>query len=213
MPKTMIDDLYPSMPWDEIDTVVFDVGNVLLRYVPDEILQELLPDEPHMYPLLKERIFSNPYWGMIDRGALTIAEAAEAMAGKDPALLPYTRKIMFGWWHLKAMPEGVAALHKCKAMGKKLYVLSNYNAEAFATALKDNEFFQLFDGIVVSSEEKLVKPDPAIYHLVTERYHLDPARTMFIDDNSPNIEGCMAYGWHGFFFNKPGKLATFLKAE
>lgn len=213
MNRLMIYDKYPSMPWDEIDTVVFDVGNVLLRYDPEEILRELVPEHEELYPVLRRRVFASPYWAMIDRGALTIAEAAEAMAGLDESLKPLTRKIMFGWWDLKPIAEGVEALRAIKARGKKLYVLSNYNAEAFAHVYAKYDFFRLFDGLVISSDEKKIKPNPDIYQLLAERYRIDPARTMFIDDSYVNIEGCLNAGWQGFLFNEPGILAAFLQEK
>lgn len=213
MHKLMIDDLYASMPWDEIDTVVFDVGNVLVYYNPQELLEEYVPDHPELYPMLKRRVFASPYWAMMDRGAMTLAEACEAMAGQDECLRPIVRKLMYDWWPLKPIQEGVDALKAIKARGKKLYVLSNYNAEPFAVPRKLYDFFDLFDGMVISSEEMLIKPDPAIYHLLEKRYDIDPARTMFIDDSYANIEAAIHCGWHGLLYNEPGKLKAFLGVE
>ena len=211
--KLMIDDLYAAMPWDKIDTVVFDVGNVLLRYIPQQIMEELLPDRPELYPVLQERIFASPYWAMIDRGVMTIAEAAVAMAGRDESLLPITQKIMFGWWDLKPIAEGVEALREIKARGKKLYVLSNYNAEAFAHVRQKYDFFDLFDGMIISSEHNLIKPDPVIYRTLENAFGIDPARTRFIDDSYVNIEAALHCGWQGFLFNRPGKLHDFVCAK
>ena len=65
---------------------------------------------------------------------------------------------------------------------------------------------------MISAREGLVKPDPAIYKTLTDRYGLDPARTLFIDDAAANIEGAIHAGWQGFWFNRPGKLSAFFGA-
>lgn len=211
MINLMIDDKYQKMPWDEIDTVVFDVGQVLLSFEPEKILLEQFPNDPALREKLMVRMFRSPYWVMMDHGTMTDEEAVVAMAGLDTELCPAIRRILNNWIDLKhTIPEGVEALHACKAHGKKLYVLSNYKSEAFAYATMKHDFFQLFDEHVVSSRIGLVKPDPAIYRYMVERFQLDPARTLFIDDNPANIEGALHAGWQGFCLNKPGKLHDFM---
>jgi len=207
--RLMLDDQYAAMPWDEIDNVVFDVGNVLLAFSPEDILQKYLPDQPELHPLLLERIFHSPYWPMMDRGLLTCQEAITPMTGRHAELLPAVTRIMTEWVYLDAIDEGVAALHACKAHGKKLYVLSNYGASAFPIAMQRHSFFQLFDGIVVSSREHMVKPEGRIYRLLTDRYQLDPTRTLFIDDSPANIESALLEGWQGICYNRRGKLTDF----
>ena len=65
------DDIYETMPWDAVDAVVFDVGQVLLSYNPQEILDEHVPDRPDLHPILLEKIFRSPYWLMRDHGLMT----------------------------------------------------------------------------------------------------------------------------------------------
>lgn len=208
--RLMLDDLYAAMPWDEIDNVVFDVGNVLLAFIPDELLKKYLPDQPELHPMLLEHIFHSPYWPMMDRGLLSRQEAIVPMAGRHPELIPAITHIMNEWVNLDAMDEGVAALRACKAHDKKLYVLSNYGADSFPIAMQRHSFFQLFDGIVVSAREHMVKPEGRIYRLLTDRYQLDPARTLFIDDSPINIESALLEGWQGICYNRKGKLRDFL---
>lgn len=211
MPKLMIDDLYLSMPWDELDAIVFDVGNVLLSFNPAAILSDLLPNCQALHPVLMKKIFQSPYWVMMDRGLLSCTEAAECMIGRDTALAEPIRHVMANWIEMKdQIEEGQEALRICKAHGKKLYVLSNYGCDSFAHVEKKYDFFKLFDGKVISAREKMMKPDLAIYNLLTSRYGLDPARTLFIDDSFANIEGALYAGWQGFCFNQPGKLHKFV---
>lgn len=205
----MIDDKHASMPWDEIDAVVFDVGNVLLLWNFEELLTRILPGREDLYEELTIRVFKSPYWCMRDRESATVEDVIAAMSKTAPELEPFIRKLMTEWIDLPAIPEGVAALKACKAHGKKLYALTNYADKEFAHACATNEFFALFDGFVVSGREHLVKPGHEIYELLTGRFQLTPARTLFIDDSPANIEGALHCGWQGLCYNRKGKLQDF----
>lgn len=209
MIRLMIDDKYASMPWDEIDAVVFDVGNVLLTWVPNEILSRLIPERPDLHEELTIRIFKSPYWCMRDRGTITLEEAIDAMSANAPELEPYVRRVMEGWIDIPEIPEGVEAVHACKAHGKKIYALTNYADEPFAHACATHAFFDLFDGFVCSGRENLLKPGLEIYATLIHRFDLDPARTLFIDDTPSNIEGALESGWQGLCYNRDGKLHNF----
>ena len=209
--RLMIDDQYAKMPWDQIDTVIFDVGRVLLSFEPQAILEEYFPGQTELHEKLLVKMFHSPYWIMMDHGTITRQEAEIAMSGLDSELRPAISRILDNWIDLKhTIPEGVEALRACKAHGKQLLVLSNYMSEPFAYACRKHEFFSLFDDFVVSSRVGMVKPDPAIFQYVTERYHLNPARTLFIDDSPANIEAALHHGWQGFCLNKTGKLHDFI---
>lgn len=210
--RLTLDSQYAAMPWEEIDNVIFDVGNVLLAFSPDKLLRDLLPDQPELHPLLRERVFGSPYWPMFDRGLLSDEEAVEAMSALHPDLRSAVTLIMASWFDLKdVVAEGLATLEKCKAMGKKLYVLSNYNDRAFAYIRRKYDFWNRFDGFLISGEEKLLKPDPAIYRLLTDRFQLDPKRSLFIDDSHANIEGALHCGLQGICYNRQGKLREFFQ--
>lgn len=211
MLKMTLDDQFASIPWDALDAIVFDVGNVLVTFSPEKILQEFFPDDAALRALLLDRIFRSPYWIMLDRGSITLEEAVRAMTGSRPELEPAIRRVIESRLDLKEpIPEGVAALRLCKKMGKKVIVLSNYQDEAFEQVCRKYDFFQLFDGFVVSARLKLLKPCPAIYRKLTDTFGLEPARTLFIDDTPANVEGAMNEGWQGLCFNKPGKLSSFI---
>ena len=83
MNRLTLDDMYPAMPWDALDAVVFDVGNVLVRFVPEDILRRVLPGEEAIWPELQRKVFRSPYWAMLDRGVMTYEEAAKAMTGRE----------------------------------------------------------------------------------------------------------------------------------
>ena len=206
----MIDDLYNKMPWDKIDTVVFDVGQVLLRFNPAELMQRIVPERPDLHAQLRSWVFLSPYWVMMDRGGVTQEEIISAMcSGAPQELAPYIRRIMTNWNELEEIGEGLRALHACKAHGKRLCVLSNYSKEPFDHAYETHDFFQLFDKLFISSHHQLVKPDPAIYRKAETYLELDPARTLFIDDAPANIEAALHCGWQGLCYNREGKLDAF----
>ncbi len=209
MIRLMIDDLYETMPWEQVDAVVFDVGNVLLSWKAQELLDRLVPERPDLHEELTIRIFKSPYWCMRDRGSATLEEAIGAMSRTAPELEPYVRRVMEGWIDLPAMPEGIAALQACKTHGVKLYALTNYADREFAHACETHAFFSLFDGYVVSGRVHLIKPGHEIYEHLTATFGLDPARTLFIDDSPANIEGALECGWQGLCYNRPGKLRRF----
>ena len=209
MIRLMIDDQYNRMPWDKIDTVVFDVGNVLLSWKAQELLDRIVPERPDLHAELAERVFRSPYWSMRDRGSATVEEVITAMSLRVPELKPYIRHIMKEWIDLPAIPEGVETLKRCKEHGMKLYALTNYADKEFAYACEQHDFFKLFDGFLVSGREHTIKPGLDIYRLLISRFGLDPARSLFIDDSLMNIEAALESGLQALHYNKDGKLREF----
>ena len=205
----MIDDKFSSMPWDEIDTVIFDVGNVLLQWNYTELLTRIVPERPDLHEELTLRVLKSPYWVMRDRGSASVEEVIHAMSRTAPELEPYVRRMMTEWIDIPAIPEGVEALKACKAHGKKLYALTNYADKEFAYACKKHDFFALFDDLFVSGREHTIKPGLDIYARVQQRFGFDPVRTLFIDDSPMNIEAALECGWQALCFNQEGKLAEF----
>lgn len=210
--KLLIQDLFGTMPWDAADAVVFDVGNVLLAFDPPFLAARSFPGDEALQRAVIRRTTATPYWSMLDRGTLSLATAPEAMCAAEPALKPAVAKFMREWIDLPPIPEGVAALAKVRAMGKRTYVLSNFELEAFAHVEAANPFFRGFDGMVVSSREGLLKPDPAIFRLAEARFGLDPARTLFIDDSTANVEAALNRGWQAFWCREPAELKAFMGA-
>ena len=207
-----LNDCYASMPWDEIDNVVFDVGNVLLTLKSDEAAAHLFPQEPEMSVRLMECLRDSPYWCMLDRGAITEADAARVMAKGDAAVEKALTCLMQGADAFKRpVEEGVRAARACKAHGKRLYILSNYDSDSFARMEEKHDFFRLFDGMVVSARVHLMKPEPSIYHYLLDTYGLNAARTLFIDDMPYNVESALNVGLQAVCFRKPGTLDAFIR--
>ncbi len=194
------DDLYPSMAWEQIDTVVFDIGNVLLSFRPEELLADAFPDDAALRARLR-LMFSSPYWIMLDRGTLDREEFCRRIAKGDAELGAAVDSMMARFASLKRpVDAGVRVLRECARRGKRLIALSNYGGRSYAEVKARFAFFGLLDGEVISAYEGLLKPGREIYELLTERYRLDPARTLFLDDTPANVEGALAAGLQSMVF-------------
>jgi 2-haloacid dehalogenase len=100
----------------------------------------------------------------------------------------------------------VAILGELKRAGVPRYALTNWSAETFPPARTRYEFLSWFDGIVVSGEEGVIKPDAQIFHILLERYGIAADEAVFIDDNPGNAAAAQALGIHGIHFQSPELL-------
>lgn len=203
--------LYSAMPWDAVDTVVFDIGNVLVHYDPQEIARALFPDEAEREHMLRE-VFYGEVWQELDRGTTDFERAAQALHARCgyPAGA-YMKALRSGLELKDPVEEGWRAAARCKREGKRLLLLSNYSREGYLRVrerLADR--FALFDGAVVSSFERQLKPEAAIYETLIRRYALDASRALFIDDMLPNVEAACRAGLCAFHFGEPGALDRFM---
>lgn len=180
----------------EITTIIFDFGGVLVDWNPRHLYRREFEDDAAMEAFLTHIGWEE--WNLQQDKGRPLAEATELLQRQFPEYHAKIR-LFYGRWDemLKGeIPENVAVLQELKQKHKyKLYGLSNWSAETFPIALERFSFFKLFDGIVVSGEEKLIKPDEKIFRIILERYHLDPKSTLFIDDNRNNIEAAKAIGF------------------
>lgn len=101
----------------------------------------------------------------------------------------------------ESFPESVDMLRELKANGYKIYGLTNWSAETIGIAFERFDFFKEFDGIVVSGDEKLLKPDERIYKVLLERYKLKAEECVFMDDNPTNVEAAIRLGIQGIVFD------------
>ena len=177
-----------------IRNIVFDMGNVLIDYQPMEYTQRFFP-EPSEANLVCKELFDGPEWPLLDQGAIAPQTALLQICSRLPeALRARTEELFLHWFdQLTAIPETNALGKQLKEKGYRLYILSNA-ASSFHQYCSCIPIFPLLDGYIVSADEKLVKPDPAIYRLLCERYHLLPEECFFIDDRLENIEAAKRLG-------------------
>ncbi len=183
-----------------IKNIVFDMGGVLIEWNPARIITRLeLPEEDGQ--LLRREVFSGVEWVMLDRGSLTEAEAMERMRKRLPQRLHgAVERCVYWWkeelWPIRGMTELIAELD---ALGYGIYLLSNATRElhVYFSRIPGSEYF---DGMLVSSDHLLLKPQHEIYEELFHRFSLDPARCYFIDDSPANIEGASRVGMRGSVF-------------
>ena len=202
---------YETMPWHKVDAVVFDIGNILIRYAPDDFVQRLFPGDEAAQRHMLEHVFGGRYWPEFDRGTMEYDEAARRLSARfgrpEQAYLHALR----GWIELKTpIEEGWRAASRCRRAGKRLYLLSNYPREGYARLReKYADRFALFDGGCISCLCHHVKPEPAIYQELIASCGLTPERTLFIDDTLANVEGAMRCGINGFHMHENGMMDRF----
>jgi len=178
-----------------VRNVIFDFGGVLVNWRPQEIIDSFY-SEPHLREALRTHAFQHDDWLDMDRGALDEASvarrSAQRMARPESelrALFDHVRAA------LTPIEPTVALLRELRERdGLKLYALSNMSETIFAYLDGRHDFFKLFDGIVVSAAVKMAKPDPAIYEHLRERFSIDFAESVFIDDLPRNVESARSVG-------------------
>jgi FMN phosphatase YigB (HAD superfamily) len=178
-----------------VRNVVFDFGGVLVSWRPQEIIDSFY-DEPQLRAAVRTHAFEHDDWLDMDRGTLdeasVVRRCAARMArpeGELRALFDHVRAA------LKPIEPTVALLRELRERaGLKLYGLSNMSEAIFAYLDGRHDFFKLFDGIVVSTAVKLLKPEAAIYEHLRDRFKLDFSETVFIDDLSRNVESARRAG-------------------
>lgn len=177
-----------------IRNVIFDFGGVLVTWRPQEIIDAFYP-EPELRAAIRTHVFQHPDWLEMDRGTLdesTVVERFAARMGRPraemEALLAHVRD------SLQPIEPTVQLLGELRDHGYALYGLSNMSEPIFAHLAARHDFFKRFHGIVVSAAVKLLKPDPAIYEHLRDRFAIDFAESVFIDDVPRNVESARRLG-------------------
>lgn len=179
----------------EMDAVIFDLGNVLLDYSPRRFLGEI-GISPEIHDRLAAVLFDDlDTWSNLDRGTLNNAGIIKIAVAKEPMLRKEITKFISKWPdHFNAIPENVASMYRIKETGTKVYVLSNFSEEVFTRERKRNAFLADFDGLIISYEHQIIKPQPEIYNLLIDKFQLSPAKSVFIDDLEANVSGAKNAG-------------------
>lgn len=167
--------------------LVFDIGNVLLHWDPDILFARLIPDAGERAAFFRDIL--PPEWNIEqDRGrGWAEAEAERILLFPDQA--PLIRAFRARWHEMipHAIADNVAVFEDARASGIPCYAITNFAADTFAEAQARFSFLTRFDGAVVSAEERLIKPDPAIFAVFLSRYDLLPEACLFMDDSARNI--------------------------
>ena len=184
-----------------IKNIVFDMGNVVIRFDPDAFIERFGVSGEDKKTLLLE-IFRSPEWVMMDRGVLTDDQAADILCPRVPEhLRDVARKLIALWDRPIIEVEGVCPLiEELKGLGYGIYLLSN-------ASCRQPDYWQrvpaakLFDGTLISYSVRLVKPMPVIYEKFFETFSLKREECFFIDDSPANVEAALYVGMPATVFH------------
>ena len=196
-----------------VKAAVFDLGGVLIDWDPRYLYRKLLADEAAVEEFLAT--VCTPEWNAEqDRGrpfAEGIAELVERHSAHAAAIAAFHER----WPEMLGgdIPGAVELLAELRATGLPLYALTNWSTETFVLARERFAFLDWFDGLLVSGEERIIKPDPAIFELLLDRFGLDPGSTFYVDDSEANVVAAAALGLDAVRFTGPGRLRRDLAAR
>lgn len=194
-----------------VTTVVFDLGGVLIDWNPHHLYRKIFSDD-HVIEWFLENICTRPWHEQQDAGGST-QKATEELAARHPEYESEIRAFYNRFHEMLGGPiDGtVELLRALKTHNTPLYALSNWPAETFPDGKPPYDFLQLFDGLVVSGREGVMKPDPEIFDILCSRYKLAPETCLFIDDVEKNIKTAGEIGFHVHHFTQAGDLLTDLQ--
>ncbi len=192
--------------------IIFDIGMVLISWDPRNLYRKIFDDEAKMEWFLTNVTTSE--WNLEQDRGRSFADAVKLLQVKHPQYTDEIAAYDSRWSEM--IPGAISGtvdilenLHKIKT---PLYAITNWNQEKFHQTKLNYPFLHLFKDIVVSGNEKLIKPDPKIYELCIKRNNLQPAECLFIDDSLKNVIGAEAMGMKAHHFTSPEKLRAELKS-
>ncbi len=195
-----------------IKNIVFDIGNVLAGWNWREYYESF-----HYGPEVTERLAQatvcSPLWGEFDRGEEDEEKLLRGFIANDPGIEREIRHVL-GNIHdmLVRYDYAIPWLQELKDRGYSLYYLSNFARKAHVECAHVLDFLPLMDGGILSYQERLIKPNPAIYQLLLERYGLTAGESVFLDDTLKNVEEARRQGMEGILFRSREQAAQELRA-
>lgn len=195
-----------------ITAVVFDVGRVLFEWDLRHLFAKLIDDEGELDWFLANVV--TPEWHFQHDAGRPLAEMTAELVALHPDYVPHIEayRTRFNETIPCAVQGSLEIVHELSKRGVPLFAITNFGAEFWDIFRPTQPIFDLFEDIIVSGVEKLVKPDPAIYALALRRFGLQPGEAIFIDDNLANVEAASANGLVGYHFCNAADLRVELVA-
>jgi 2-haloacid dehalogenase len=197
---------------NEIKTIIFDLGGVLIDWNPMYVYRDYFDSEEKRNYFFAHICTAD--WNEEQDAGRSIVEATQGLVAQFPDWEQPIRDYYGRWTEMLngPIPEMVEVFRQLKESGKyKLYALTNWQADLFNIALVRYNFLHWFDGRVVSGEEKMRKPFPEFYQLLLDRYGVNPAGALFIDDNLRNVKAAEQLGITSIHFKNASQLSGQLK--
>ena len=191
---------------NKADVVIFDFGGVLVDWNPHYLYDPYFGSREKADWFLAN--ICNSAWNVQMDGGKPFEEGIAERVGEYPEWEKEIRMYRSEWLKMMGgqIPGMQEVVEDLKAQGYRLYGLTNWAADTFALVRHTYPVFDLLDGIVVSGEEKVAKPDPRIFRILFERYRVNPSEAVFIDDNKPNIDAARALGLQTILFQSAEQL-------
>ena len=183
------------------DTVVFDLGGVLIAWDPRHLYRKLFAgDETAMEHFLAN--VCTHEWNRCQDAGRSFAEGARLLKAEHPEKAELIDAYFSRFDEMMPGPiaGSVEILAELRDRGTSLYGLTNFSAETYPAAFERFEFLRWFDGILISGEVGLIKPDHRIFELLIERFAIDPRRAVYIDDVETNVIAARPLGMHAIHF-------------
>lgn len=186
-----------------IKNIIFDMGQVLIHFIPQNLAEQAGVSEADMAVFLRE-VFQNKEWVALDRGSIEEDAAIRSICARLPERLhPPVSSIVRGWWKnpLSPVPGMKDLIRELKEMGYGIYLLSNApsNLHEYLPRIPGSSFF---DGKIVSADWKLLKPEHEIYEKLYATYSLIPSECLFVDDMPINVDAAIRTGMDGIVFHE-----------
>ncbi|MGI9506116.1 MAG: HAD family hydrolase [Geminicoccaceae bacterium] len=190
----------------EKPVIIFDLGAVLIDWNPRHLYRKLFDDEAAMEVFLRD--VCSPGWNAEQDGGRTWQEAVDLLTAQHPEHRELITAYRERWDEmLKGPIDGsVQILERLDGQGYELHALTNWSAETFPVARERYGFLEYFRTILVSGEERMKKPDPAIFELMLARIGHPAERCLFIDDSDKNIAAAAGLGFDCVHFKSPQQL-------
>ncbi len=180
-----------------LSNLILDIGNVICNWNPDGLVARTFDNPADQQEALRVTV-NTPDWLALDRGDMSLDEAIwRAQARTDLAAADIASVYDNLSASLTALPSTMEAMARARDQDVPMYVLSNMQAHAWEHLEKTYECFGWCSGFVISCEARLIKPDPAIYQHVCDKFSVEPASCVFVDDMKENIDAAIAFGMEG----------------
>lgn len=185
-----------------IRNIVFDMGQVMIRFDPDHFMDRAGISRPEDRKRVRNELFRSVEWAQMDEGALTEETAEPLILARMPERLrPTVRELLYNWAFPREPVPGMEDLaRRLKEAGYGIWLLSNASKmqPAYWRQVPASRYF---DGTMISCDVRVVKPCREIYRLFTKKFGLKPEECLFIDDAPANVAGAIACGWQGIVFH------------
>lgn len=184
-----------------IKNIVFDMGMVLVNFDWPAYLKSLPLEEDIKEKMIEKALGNMHVWNEHDRGVMSDEEFIAFASREAPEIEDGIRMYMKGVGTIiEEYDYAREWLHTLRERGYQIYILSNYGATPFKYAREHFSYFGEAHGIVVSSDVKMIKPEPGIYKYLLDTYNLKPEETVFLDDRQDNVDVARSFGIHGIVF-------------